>query len=211
MRGIFFSLALAAVSTSLAAAPSQRRSEYEEGRSILSNLQHEVGNHQVEMAVFEERLITLDVTLDTIRQEVSSLKQQQKDKHTAAAQEIEVKIGNLDLSSKSVVSDLKSLKNQLNETTQVLGQFKGRLGALEKIIDAQNQNIDALQAAMRSLAEALQIKEGIKATKIYVVKSGDALEKIARTNHMTVDEVKELNGLTTPKIIIGQKLLVFDR
>lgn len=210
MRGVFVALALS-VASSLVAAPNQRRYESDDLRTAVVNMQHEVGNQQVEMTVFEERLNTLDTSLDTIRQDLLALKQQNKDKLSLAAQDTDARIGSLDLSTKGAVADLKVLKAQLNETTTALGQFKSRLTALEKILEGQNQNIDALQAAMRSLAEALQIKEGIKATKQYVVKSGDALEKIARANQMSIEEIKELNGLTSNKIIIGQKLLVFDR
>lgn len=42
----------------------------------------------------------------------------------------------------------------------------------------------------------------------YTVKSGDSLYRIARNHGMTVDELKELNGLTTNNINVGQQLTV---
>lgn len=42
----------------------------------------------------------------------------------------------------------------------------------------------------------------------YLVKSGDSLYRIAQEHNMTVDELKELNGLTTNNINVGQKLTV---
>lgn len=45
-------------------------------------------------------------------------------------------------------------------------------------------------------------------TGAYVVKSGDALEKIARRNGTTVKEIKALNNLRTDRITVGQKLIL---
>lgn len=42
----------------------------------------------------------------------------------------------------------------------------------------------------------------------YVVKSGDSLWKIASLHKLTVDELKEMNGLETDSIKVSQKLLV---
>ena len=42
----------------------------------------------------------------------------------------------------------------------------------------------------------------------YTVKSGDTLYSIARTNNITVDELKELNNLTTNLLSVGQTLLI---
>lgn len=210
MRGVLIACTFL-IATSVIAAPNQRRYDNDDVRSAVYDMQHEVGNQQVEMRVFGEHLETLDISLDTIREELKQLKQQQKDKIASSSQDMDVKLGTLDISTKGIVSDLKSLKAQINDTTTALGQFKGRLAALEKVIEGQNTNIDALQAALSSLTDVLQGKEGGKATKVYVVKSGDALEKIARANQMSIDEIKELNGLTNTKIIIGQKLQVYER
>ncbi|MBT6538323.1 MAG: AMIN domain-containing protein [Francisellaceae bacterium] len=48
-------------------------------------------------------------------------------------------------------------------------------------------------------------------TKVYVVKSGDSLLKIAEKFHMSFSELKQLNVLKHNNIIIGQKLKVVKR
>ena len=85
---------------------------------------------------------------------------------------------------------------------------------MEKMIEIQNSNIENLQGALSSLMNALQAKEipsekSIAETgpvKIYQVKSGDSLEKIAKQNQTNIKKIKELNNLTGDQIIIGQKL-----
>lgn len=44
--------------------------------------------------------------------------------------------------------------------------------------------------------------------KYYIVKNGDSLYSIARSNNMTVDELKSLNNLTSNILSIGQKLII---
>ncbi|HEY8965605.1 MAG TPA: LysM peptidoglycan-binding domain-containing protein, partial [Candidatus Methylacidiphilales bacterium] len=43
---------------------------------------------------------------------------------------------------------------------------------------------------------------------VYVVKSGDTLHRIAKTNGMTVAQLKEMNHLASDMLKIGQKLVV---
>lgn len=45
-------------------------------------------------------------------------------------------------------------------------------------------------------------------TRVYLVKSGDALSLIAQKVHMTVEQLKSMNHLTSDTIYAGQKLLV---
>jgi LysM repeat protein len=43
-------------------------------------------------------------------------------------------------------------------------------------------------------------------SRVYEVKPGDILEKIARKNNTSVKKIKELNGLTNDRIFVGQRI-----
>lgn len=195
----------------LNAAPNQRRSELEEMRSQFYTIQHQIRNQQVEIKIQEEKLGTVDATIDTVVRDLNDLKKKQNDKLAASAQEIEAKIGSMELTLTSVIGDLKTLKSHNAELTAVLTQIKNRCTTTEKVVETQNRNIEVLQTALGSLIDSLQNKNVSRPVSGYSVKSGDSLEKIARANKMTIEELKELNHLTTTKIIIGQKLLVYDK
>ena len=72
---------------------------------------------------------------------------------------------------------------------------------------------------MRALTDALQVKDSIPAKfgdvadsgSSYRVKNGDSLEKIARTHQTTVQAIKDLNGLTSDKIVVGKLLKIPEK
>ena len=56
--------------------------------------------------------------------------------------------------------------------------------------------------------EEKQTKKKISEPKVYKVKSGDNLSKIAQKHSMTVSQLQKLNNLKDDKIQIGQVLKV---
>ena len=60
------------------------------------------------------------------------------------------------------------------------------------------------------VGQVLRIPSAVDETEenIYVVKSGDSLYSIAKKYNTTVDNLKNLNNLTSNVLMIGQKLLV---
>jgi LysM repeat protein len=90
----------------------------------------------------------------------------------------------------------------------LLKQYKDRLAALEKSIDMQNKNIENLQQAVNTLADAMAppATSTSASGKIYRVKSGDSLGTIARDNRTTVKAIKDLNNLSKDQIVVGQSL-----
>ncbi|MFW5962617.1 MAG: LysM peptidoglycan-binding domain-containing protein [bacterium] len=58
----------------------------------------------------------------------------------------------------------------------------------------------------QEVATEEQESNSVKSTDVYVVQRGDYLSKIAAQHKTTVAEIKELNGLTSDTILVGQKL-----
>lgn len=59
-----------------------------------------------------------------------------------------------------------------------------------------------------ALATCIAAGNAEAATEEYTVKTGDSLWKIASLHKLTVDELKQMNNLTTDSIKVSQKLLV---
>jgi LysM repeat protein len=194
---------------------ARNRPSYEEDRSVIfreildciDTLRHEVNNHEAEIRMFEEKFKTQDDILDSLRHQTTTSMQAVKDSVKGQSVNVESKLAGHESLAQSLSNDFKSFAK---DSTQALVEYKARLADLEKTIETQNRNIENLQAAMKSLLEAMQMKESgtitQEATKIYRVKSGDSLEKIAKQNQTTIKKLKELNNLTSDQIIINQKL-----
>ena len=76
---------------------------------------------------------------------------------------------------------------------------------------SQIKEVNNLKNNTLTIGELLYIptKETESVTKdVYTVKNGDTLYSIARKYNLTVDELKELNKLTSNTLSIGQKLIV---
>jgi len=87
--------------------------------------------------------------------------------------------------------------------------------SLWKIANKFNTTVDAIINLNNLTSNILQIGQELKVpssstagNRIYVVKSGDSLWKIANLYNTTVDDIKRLNNLTTNILQIGQELLI---
>lgn len=186
-----------------------------EMRDSLDDIRHEVSNHESEIRMYDEKLKSLEDIIDGLRDQFNESTQAQKDQLKGNSANFETKLTALDTISKGLVSDLRQFKTHANDVSTALGQYKQKIAELEKIVEQQNQNIDHLQTAMRSLMEALQVRDSSSskgntavadASGSYRVKAGDSLEKIARNHQTTVQIIKDLNGLSHDRIVVGQLL-----
>jgi len=87
-------------------------------------------------------------------------------------------------------------------------------GTTTKAIEAANPGVDPrrLQIGQKLVlpppapAPEMGVAPSVVEENVYVVKSGDTLTRIATRFNTTVKELKSLNGLTTDRINVGQKL-----
>jgi LysM repeat protein len=197
-----------------------------EMRNSLDDLRHEVRNHEVEISIIDEKLKNYDAIVESVRDQFTDFSQMQKEQLKGSSAQLEAKIQSLETTSQSLLGDLRQFKAYSSETTSVLNQYREKINELERIIDQQGQNIGHLQAAMQSLMEALQGKPVEKVRSVamnnsspvksssgitYRVKAGDSLEKIARAHQVSIQSLKEANGLTTDRIIVGKNLVIPEK
>lgn len=195
-------------------------------RDSIENLRHEVGNHEAEIREYDEKLKNFDEIIESLRDQLRDSNKNYREQLKGSTTSLEGRIGALEKTSTGLINDLRQFKTHSNETSAILAQYKQKLVDLEKMIDQQNLNIDHLQAAMNSLVEALQGKPqtsaksssesghgkvSINSDRSYKIKSGDSLEKIARNHQVSIQALKEANGLTTDRIVVGRTLVIPEK
>jgi LysM repeat protein len=216
--GLFFMLPFTLEAT-------RRRPSFEEDYSILlrevldnlDNLKNEVQIHESQIMTFEEKFKNLEEIIDSLRQQTTSTVQSVKDTLKNHASQLDVKLADQQNAAKGLSNDVKSFAN---ENQQLLKDFRQRITELEKTMELQNQNIESLRTALSSVIEVIKGKETnsekpesttAETAKIYKVKAGDNLEKIAKQNQTTIKKLKEWNNLTSDQIIVGQKLKISEQ
>ena len=63
-------------------------------------------------------------------------------------------------------------------------------------------------ADLKSSLKTLTTSIAKEMTTIYIVKSGDSLEKIARNHKISTEALKKANQLSQNKILVGQELII---
>lgn len=74
---------------------------------------------------------------------------------------------------------------------------------VDKLIEINNLSDSVIRVGQKLLVPKVNTN-----TNIYVVKLGDTLWSIARSNNISVDEIKRLNNLTSNLISVGQELII---
>ena len=205
----FLSL-LAASCSPLKSSPNDEKHQLEltlhEVQTNLDDLRHDINCFQTELQILDGRIKYYENTLSSLKHHDLEKQQAKIDQLIAQLQVLEKKWLSLENGQKEDLEQIQTLSAHANETTAALSQFRNRIGELEKDIFSQNRKFDEvakLKGHIETLAESFQNNY-----KIYKVKAGDSLEKIARINQTSVEKIKELNELNQDLIVIGQELKV---
>lgn len=197
-----------------------------EMRGTLDDLRHRLNNHETEIRMYDEKLSNLDTIIESVRDQLNDSSKQHKEQLKGSSSSLESKIASLETASKGLSNDMKQFKTHANDTSAALAQCSQKLSELEKSVEQQNKNIEHLQSAMRSLMQAIHgeatppgkgsdVAEApsapVASGNTYRVKAGDSLEKIARSHQTTIQALKDLNGLSSDKIVVGKLLLIPEK
>ena len=128
-------------------------------------------------------------------------------------------------SDEKVSKDVSSIKSRLEKIEDRLGNIEKsakRVGLLEVEFQKLQQSMEAWERAITArLAPVSKKKAGSRTqaaatrkkgkTKYYIVEKGDSLFRVAQKHDMKIDQLCELNKITTKTVLHpGVKLLVFS-
>ncbi len=185
----------------------------DEVRLELNDLKHALHTYQVDLRILEEKM----------KKQEGSLKNLSTPKPTIATnpleeklQLLEKKIALLEKGQEKTAADLRTLSSYATQTTNSFSQYSEKIQELETSVQDQKMKMAEavkLQKTLSSLSKSIKKQDAPvenASTKVYKVKAGDNLEKIAKAEKTSVETIKKLNKLENDKICIGQTLKIKD-
>ncbi|MBI3508549.1 MAG: LysM peptidoglycan-binding domain-containing protein [Chlamydiia bacterium] len=194
----------------LRSSPSDGQHVFEltlhELQTNLDDVRHDIHCFQTELQILEGRIKTQENALASLREHDFSKQQAKLDQLAQQIQLYEKSWNGFEKGQTGTEQQLKQLSAHAHETTVSLKQFKERIAELEHEMLEQHRHFEELSKVkgnLESLAKTLT-----DSTKLYRVKQGDTLKKIAADHGTTVEKIKKLNDLQQDIIVIGQQLKI---
>ena len=174
----------------------------QEMRISLQDLTESVSHQKVELDLMQEKFQTLMSTIDQLKDDLSRSNKTTQELSKDRLSSLEKRVASLEKTHEVLLADLKTLKDHLNSSETALRSCEGRLTDIDKHLTS---DISSLKTSLQSMLSLLQKGAG-EASGSYTVKPGDSLGQIAVDHRTTVRQLRELNGLTSDQIRVGQKL-----
>jgi LysM repeat protein len=191
----------------------------------ISDLKHEMHNHEAEIRMFEDRLTNQETSFETLRQQLiedveckQEATQANQIQLATKVESLDFLVKNLESMIKGIAADLRQMKTTTNESIGTFGQYKQKMSELENRLDTHHEHMQNLENAVNALVEIMKTQETKKAmmtqsseeSKNYKVQPGDTLRKIAKAKKVSVKALKEANQLNNDEdcILIGQILKI---
>jgi LysM repeat protein len=142
-------------------------------------------------AIIDERLKQLSQQIEALQ-----FDQQQMQKQVA---DLQAQVAELHRASGAAsTNDLQALDAKIKASDAAREKDK------QAILDAVAKEIAAISGRDSSSVIVVPAAEG----KEYIVQKGDTLTSIAKTNRITIAQLKKANNLTTDTLQVGQKLVI---
>ncbi len=118
-------------------------------------------------------------------------------------------------SSTSTQSNTGPAESQSTYHVVRKGESLAKIARTYDLSESQLKDLNHLRKSRLKTGQKLLVKQGVQATHTvqatHKVKKGDSLAKIAKTYHVSVAELKEINGLVDSSLKKGQTLVVARR
>lgn len=214
LRSFFLSATLLGLGTAcspLRSSSSDEKHQLEltlhEVQTNLDDIRHDVNCYQTEIQILDARIKHYENALASLKQQDLEKQQAKIDLLMQQLHSLEKKWASLEKTQSRDTQELERLLSHANETAAALSQFKSRIQEIENDIVSQNRRFDELgkfKGNLDSIAKGLQGDR----IKVYKVRSGDSLEKIARDHKTSVERIKKSNQLDCDLIVVGQELKI---
>lgn len=188
----------------------QRDYAFHEMRTEIGDLKHAMQGYRTELQILQERLNDQENMAKS-----ANRSRPQNEQAQAQIAACERKMMILEKNLDKLASDLRGLNKHAEQTTSSLTSFK------EKILDCQRElslhkqkleGITQLKSTLGQISQAIGDRSATKARSAssYKVRPGDTLEKIAKSNGLSLAALKRLNNISQDRIIVGQELKISD-
>jgi len=180
-----------------------------EVQTNLDDLRHDLNCFHTEMQIINGKIKHQEDATQNLKQNHLEKLQNKLETSIKQIHQLENKVLSFDTKSTTSSKVLSDLLNHSNETNTSLTQYKVKINELEKLLMNQTSRIDEIAKIKTTLQEIVKtIKSDSSNFVIYKVKPKDSLEKIAKTNNVSVDSLMQINNLENDLIVIGQKLKI---
>jgi LysM repeat protein len=180
-----------------------------EVQTNVDDLRHDLNCFKTDLQIIDGKIKNQETQIDSVKEKQSIQTLAQIDALFEKIKEAEMKIAKLEKGQVAGFKDIENLSSLTKESSLSLSQCKEKLTELEGNIIAQSKRTDEvkkLKETLDGIATSLKVNgEGFIS---YRVKPGDSLEKIAKLNKTSVEQLKKLNGLDQDLIVVGQELKV---
>lgn len=206
MRTILLIIAVLYCAPSVHARPQSgtyTSSDMEELRIEIDDLKHALNTTQVELGLLDERLKKQSVSLSSVKGQGSQTNSMSSISAQVAG--LEKKVGHLEKTLEKAASDLRALNSSVGQTLSKIQSLETDLSCHDKRLE----EVSKLKSTLTSISKAIAAPSQTLPSKVktYSVKAGDTLEKIAKSQGVSVDAIRKINNnLQKDRIIVGQEL-----
>ncbi len=178
-----------------------------EVQTNLDDLRHDTNCFETEIQILDGRIKCFENALASLKAQEIEKQQSRIEQIGGQLLSLERKWSAFEKKQEANKDGLEHLSLHAKETSVALTQFKARIEEIESEVLSQSRRLETL-AKLKGNIETLTKALKVEGAKIYKVRPGDSLEKIAKAHKTDVVTLKQLNGLIQDLIVVDQELKV---